>query len=185
MVLWPGGYEYILVKINPDEISGTLEYLKKNWNTFVPEVPFEYSFLDEDLNELYGKEERLGGIFLNFTIFAIVIACLGLFGLTAFTVEQRTKEIGIRKVMGASFQDVIRLLFKTYIILIIAANLIAWTIGYIAMHRWLQDFAYRIHIGAGIFVLTGLISLILIIIAVSSHAVRAALSNPAESLRYE
>ena len=124
-------------------------------------------------------------IFLYFTILAIVIACLGLFGLAAFTAEQRTKEIGVRKVMGASVRDIIKLLSKTYIILIIIANLIAWPIGYFAMHKWLQNFAYRIHIGVGIFLLTALIALIIVLIAVSSQAIKASLSDPVKSLRYE
>jgi len=185
MGFWPGGLDFIFVKIQPDEISGTLEYLEKTWNTFVPEVPFVYSFLDDDLDKLYGKEERLGKIFLYFTILAIVIACLGLFGLAAFTAEQRSKEIGVHKVMGAYFQDIIRLLSKKYIILIIIANLISLPVGFFVMHRWLQNFAYRINIGVGIFLLTALIAIILVIIAVSSQAIKAALADPVKSLRYE
>ncbi len=183
--LWPGGLGFISVKIQPDDIPGTLEFLEKTWNSFAAEVPFKYSFLAEDLDKLYSKEERLGKIFLYFTILAILIACLGLFGLASFTAEQRTKEIGVRKVLGASVQDIIKLLSKTYIILIIIANLIAWPIGYIAMHKWLQNFAYRINFGIGIFLLTGLIALIIVIIAVSSQAIKASLTDPVESLRYE
>ncbi len=185
LVLLPDEGYNISVKIQPNDIPATLEFLEKTWNTFAPDVPFVYSFLEDDLDKLYGKEERLGKIFLYFTILAIVIACVGLFGLAAFTAEQRTKEIGVRKVMGASIQDIIKLLTKTYIILIIIANLIAWPIGYFAMHKWLQNFAYRINIGIGIFLLTGLIALIIVIIAVSSQAIKASLTDPVESLRYE
>ncbi|MFC2081233.1 ABC transporter permease [Bacteroidota bacterium] len=180
-----GGHNFISVKIQPHEIPGTLEFLEKTWNTFAPEVPFVYSFLDDDLDKLYGKEERLGKIFLYFTVLAIVIACLGIYGLAAFTAEQRTKEIGVRKVMGASVQDIIKLLSKKYIILIIIANFIAWPIGYFIMQKWLQNFAYRINIGIGIFLLTGLMAIIIVIIAVSSQAIKASLTDPVESLRYE
>ena len=183
--LWNGGQSLVSVRIQPDDIPATLEFLEKTWNTFAPDLPFLYSFVDDDLDRLYGKEKRLGKIFLFFTTLAIVIACLGLYGLAAFTAEQRSKEIGIRKVMGASFQDIIRLLSKTYIILIIIANLVAWPIGYLAMHKWLQNFAYQINMGVGIFILTALIALIIVIIAVSSQAIKASLTDPVKSLRYE
>ena len=183
--LWNGGQSLVSVRIQPDDIPATLEFLEKTWNTFAPDLPFVYSFVDDDLDRLYGKEKRLSKIFLFFTTLAIVIACLGLYGLAAFTAEQRSKEIGIRKVMGASFQDIIRLLSKTYIILIIIANLVAWPIGYLAMHKWLQNFAYQINMGVGIFILTALIALIIVIIAVSSQAIKASLTDPVKSLRYE
>jgi len=185
LAFYPSGGSNITVKIRSDEISGALEYIEQTWKSFDPDVPFECSFLDDDLDNLYGKEKRLSKIFLYFTILAIVIACLGLFGLVAFTAEQRSKEVGVRKVMGASFRDIIKLLSKSYIILIIIANLVAWPIGYIAMHNWLQNFAYRINIGVGIFLLTGLIALIMVLIAVSSQALRASLTDPVKSLRYE
>jgi len=185
LAFYPSAGFTISVKIQPDDVSGTLEFLENTWKSFTPDVPFAYSFLDEDLEKLYGKEKRLGKIFLYFTILAIVIACLGLFGLAAFTAEQRSKEIGVRKVMGAAVRDILKLLSRTYIILIIIAILVAWPVGYIAMHKWLQDFAYRIDIGAGIFIFTGLIALMIVAIAVSSQAIKASLTDPAESLRYE
>jgi len=185
MAFYPAPGFTISAKIQPDDIPGTLKFIEDTWKSFTPDVPFAYSFLDDDLENLYGKEKRLGKIFLYFTLLAVIIACLGLFGLAAFTTEQRSKEIGVRKVMGASFRDIIRLLSKTYIILILIASLIAWPIAYIAMHRWLQDFAYRVNIGAGIFLLTGLIALIIVAIAVSSQAIKASLTDPVESLRYE
>jgi len=183
--IWPGGLRFISVKIQPFDVPGTLEFFEKTWKEFVPEVPFEYAFLDESLDELYLKERRLIKIFLYFTIIAISIACLGLFGLAAFTTQQRTKEIGVRKVMGASFQDIIKLLSITYSKLLIIGNLIAWSLGYIAMDRWLRNFAYRTNIGVGVFLVTGLLSLILVLIAVSSQTIKVSLTDPADSLRYE
>lgn len=185
MGFWPGGLDYIIVKIQPVDIGGTLEYLKKTWSTFAPDIPFEYSFLDDDLKSLYAKEERLGRIFLYFTLLAIFIASLGLFGLAAFTAQQRSKEIGVRKVMGASIQDIVRLLSRSYIQLIIVANIIAWPIGYMAMYKWLQNFAYRINIGIGIFLVTGIIALVIVVVAVSSQAIKASISDPVKSLQYE
>lgn len=143
--LWPGSLNNISVKIQPYDIPKTLEFLEKTWRTFAPEVPFKYSFLDDALDSQYENEKRLSKIFLYFTILAIVIACLGIYGLSVYTTAQRSKEIGVRKVMGASVRDVIRLLSKTYIILILMANLVAWPIGYLVMHKWLQNFAYRIN----------------------------------------
>jgi len=183
--IWPGGLRYVSVKIQAYDVSETLDFLKKTWKEFIPEEPFEYSFLDEDLDELYIKERRLNKIFLFFTIIAMCIACLGLFGLAAFTSEQRTKEIGVRKGMGASSRDIARLLLKTYIKLLIIGNLISWPLGYIAMNRWLQNFAYRINLGLGIFLIAGLISLFLVLIAVGTQTIKASLTDPAESLRYE
>jgi putative ABC transport system permease protein len=185
MGLWPGGSSFISVKIQPHDVPATLEFLEKTWNTFAPDVPFVYSFLDDDLDNLYGKEERLGKIFLYFTILAIVIACLGIYGLAAYTAEQRTKEIGIRKVMGASVRDIVKNLSGLYLKLLFVAALIAFPVGYYTMNKWLQGFPFRIHIGAELFIYTILITTIIVLSAVSYHSVRAALTDPANTLKYE
>ena len=121
----------------------------------------------------------------DFDGLAILIACLGLFGLATYMGEQRTKEIGIRKVLGASARDVVQLLSKNFLWLLLIGNLVAWPIGYIAMNRWLEDFAFRIDIGAGIFVMTGAVALVLVVISVGGQALRASLANPVDAIRYE
>ena len=175
----------VAVKVKPGDMQGLLAFMEETWNKFVTRRPFEYSFFDEDFNSLYREEERLGKIFTFFTALAIFIACLGIFGLAAFNAEQRTKEIGIRKVVGASVTSIVSLLSIRYIKLIIIANLLAWPIAYFAMNKWLQDFAYHIDLGFVIFGLTGLIALFIVLLSVSSNAFSAARANPVESLKYE
>ena len=135
--------------------------------------------------KLFQAEVRLGKTFGFFAALAIFIACLGLFGLAAFMAEQRTKEIGIRKVLGASARDIVRLLSKNFLWLLLLGNLVAWPIGYFVMQRWLEDFAYRIDIGVSVFFVTGAVTLVLVLISVGGQALRASLANPVESLRYE
>jgi len=141
--------------------------------------------LDDNLNQLYKKEERLSLVLSSFSILAIVIACLGLFGLAAFATEQRTKEIGIRKVLGASVANLVALLSKDFTKLVLIANVIAWPVAYFAMQRWLENFAYRIELGFGTFFLAAALALIIALLTVSYNAIKAALSNPVDSLRYE
>jgi putative ABC transport system permease protein len=148
-------------------------------------APFEYSFFDIELGTLYNKEKKLVQVFTFFTILAILIACLGIYGLAAFTAEQRTKEIGIRKVMGASVRNIVKILSRTYLKLLIIATLIACPVGYIIMNKWLQGFAFRINIGAGIFILTVLITALIVLSSVSYHSAKAALTDPANTLKYE
>jgi putative ABC transport system permease protein len=183
--LKPGVRSGVLVRIGPEDVQETLAFLKQKWEAFVPDRPFEYSFLDEDIDRVYRKEQRLGRIFGTFALLTVFVACLGLFGLAAFTAEQRTKEIGIRKVLGASVSNIVTLLSKEFILLVGLANLIAWPIAYYAMNKWLRDFAYRIDLGAGVFVLGGALALVIALLTVSVQAVKAAMSNPVEALRYE
>jgi len=185
MNLWPTGLGVISIKTFPDKMPQTLTSLRAAWEEVFPEIPFRYSFLDEDFGKLYQFEEKLGRIFSIFAALAIFIACLGLFGLAAYAAEQRVKEIGIRKVLGATVSGLAGLLSKDFLKLIVVANILAWPLAWFAMNRWLEDFAYRIEIGWWVFVLSGGLALLIAILTVSYQAIRAALSNPIEALRYE
>ena len=159
--------------------------LKKRWNEFGAEEPLSYSFLDERFNNTYQSEQKIGmilGIFAGLTIF---VACLGLFGLARFTAEQRTKEIGIRKVLGASVSGVAALLSREFLKLVLIAFIIASPIAWYLMNRWLEDFAYRIDISWWIFAVAAVLAVMITIITVSFQAIKAALANPVHSLRSE
>ncbi len=181
----PNDFLYISARIRSDHISDALDFLKHTWHEFAPNHPFEYFFLDDSFDKLYRAEHKLGRIFGSFSLLAISIACLGLFGLASFATEQRTKEIGIRKVLGASVSGIVLLLSKEFTKLVIVSNLIAWPIAYFAMKDWLENFAYHIHIGVGTFVLGGILALIIALLTVSFQAIKAALANPVDALRYE
>ena len=148
-------------------------------------MPFEYSFLDAIYNEQYQNEERTGRVFTIFTFFAIFVACIGLLGLASFAVERRTKEIGIRKVLGASVQRLILMLSKEFAIWVTVANIIAWPVAYYAMNHWLRNFAYRTNIGVWPFILSALLMLGITGLTVSYHAIKSAMARPIEALRYE
>ncbi len=168
-----------------DRISASLAHIERVWKKFMPDAPFEYQFLDETLENQYRTEIRISRILNTFTILAILLSCLGLLGLTSFMAEQRTKEIGVRKVLGASVTGIVILLSKEFTKWVLLANVIAWPLAYYFMHRWLQEFAYRIPIGLGTFIASGIIALIVALLTVSFLAVKAALANPIKSLRYE
>jgi len=176
---------YIFVKVRPENIVNTLDYLKKAYQKFNPLFPFEYHFLDEQLDRLYDNDGRSLKIFRYFSIIAIFISCLGLFGLAAFAAQMRTKEIGIRKVVGASISNIILMLSKEFLLLVVTANILAWPIAYFAMNKWLQQFVYRIDIGWWIFVLAGIIALTIALFTVIYQSIKAALANPVNSLKYE
>ena len=177
----------ISIKIagNKDNITAALAHLEKTWKTYLPEVPFDYSFLDEKFQQLYQSEERQGTLFTVFSGIAIFIACLGLLGLSSFSISQRIKEIGIRKVLGASTTGLVRLLSVDFLRLIALAALIAFPIAWYAMHNWLSDFAYRIAIQWWVFGLAGLLAAIVALVTISFQALKAALVNPVKSLRSE
>ena len=181
----PGYFSCIAVRIRPGDVAGTLNDIEAKWRKLFPDHPLEYSFLDEDIAALYPSENKLGRIVGYFSLLAIFIACLGLLGLASFATEQRTKEIGIRKVLGASVSSIVLLLSKEFTGLVILANLIAWPVAYFAMKDWLEDFAYRIDVGIGTFVLGGVLALVIALLTVSSQAIKAALANPVDALRYE
>ncbi|MGM0408365.1 MAG: ABC transporter permease [Bacteroidota bacterium] len=175
----------LLVRIDNENISQSIEYLKNEWDKIVPNQPFMYSFLSNDLEMKYRNEKKTGLIFTIFSVLAIFIASLGLLGLASFMAEQRNKEIGIRKVMGASVSKIIQMLSKEIVLLIIISTLIAWPIAFFLMREWLQDFAYKINISFGIFILASVISFLIAMFTIGYRAYAAATANPAESLRDE
>jgi len=147
----PDAYHYFAVKIKAENFLETLDFLEEKWKQVYPNDPFVYSFLDEDFDSQYRTEQLRGNIFISFSILAIFIACLGLFGLAAFTAEQRTNEIGIRKVLGASESGIVFRLSKEFTLWVLLANFIAWPVAFLAMDKWLQNFAYRTGIPMWIF----------------------------------
>jgi len=176
---------YLSVKLSANNIQESIKYLSDKWKEFGQIKPMEYSFFDENFDDTYHAEIQTEKVFSIFAILAIVIACLGLFGLAAFTAEQRTKEIGIRKVLGATISNIVSMLSKEFIILVVVANVIAWPVAYYIMNKWLEDFVYRTDIGIGVFLLAGFMVLLIALITVSFQAIKAATANPVKSLRYE
>jgi putative ABC transport system permease protein len=176
---------FIFIKVAPQNISDTLNDIRETTKAYAPNFPYEYAFLDQGLEDLYQAERKLGKIFSAFAFLAIFISCLGIFGLASFSAERRTKEIGIRKVMGASVSHIVMLLSKEFSRWILLANVMAWPIGWYAMHEWLQNFAYRSSLNPLLFLFAGLLSLIVAAIPVSYQAIKAAVADPIDSLRYE
>jgi putative ABC transport system permease protein len=175
----------IFVKTNGRDASKAIAAAQGMWQKYSPDIPFNYSFVDEDYDSMYKLEQRTGVLFNIFAIVAIIICCLGLFGLAAYTAQVKTKEIGIRKVLGASVSSIIQLLAKDFISLVVIALVIAVPIGWWAMHTWLQDFAYRIDISWWVFLVAGAVAILIAIATVSMHALKAALANPVNSLKEE
>jgi putative ABC transport system permease protein len=178
-------YRYISLTVNTGRLRETLAFIEGVYRKLFPDKLYDYFFLDTDFDRQYRAEEQIARLFSGFTFLGLFIACLGLFGMASFIAEQRTKEIGIRKVMGASVTTIVVMLSKDFTKWVLAANIIAWPLGYIAMHRWLQDFAYRTEPGLWIFLLAGITTAAIALITVSVQAVRAAIANPVNSLRYE
>lgn len=173
------------IKIRGGNIPETLAFVRKTWERFAPEYPFEYSFFDEIFDRAYRVERRLGMMFSAFAGLAVLIACLGLLGLASFAAEQKTKEIGIRKILGASSSGIIVQLSREFMKWVVVANIIAWPIGYFAMSSWLQNFAYRIPLSAWMFFGAALAAFLIAAIVISLQTYRAASANPADSLKYE
>jgi len=188
MILRPliaGEAKFASVKIAGGNIKQTLHSIEKTWKNFTGNQPFEYSFLDDDFNSLYQAEQKLGKIFTIFSILSIVISCSGLFALACYATEQRTKEIGIRKVHGASVLNIIQLVTKEFTRWVVIAVVIASPIAWYVFDKWLQNFAYRVNIRIGIFLIAGIFALIVALLTVSYQSIKAAVANPVESLRYE
>ena len=177
--------DFLNVKLSPGNWEDAIEMMRAKWKAFNPNKPFEFYFLDQELERFYHKEVKISRIFTAFAVLSIIISCLGLFGLSAFTAQQRTKEIGIRKVLGASLGGILKLLSKEYIILIVIANLIAWPLGQYFATKWLAGFAYRISLEADIFLFTFLGALVIALATVSFQSLKAAIANPVKSLRNE
>ncbi len=186
VAMQPGEGFHMFVKHRPGNVADVLSFLKTKWDKFVGAgIPFRYEFIDENIKNWYQTENRVGKIFRYFTILTIFIACLGLFGLASFTAEQRTKEIGIRKILGAKVTGLVILLVKEFTKWILIANIIAWPVAYIVAKNWLERFAYRTGMGLEIFVVSAAVALFIATFTVSYQAIRAATANPADSLRYE
>ena len=177
--------QYVFIKISSNNVPEILGAIRRTTDKFAPAFPFDYEFLDEGIDNLYRSEQRLGRIFGNFAFLAMFISCLGIFGLSAFAVERRTKEIGIRKVLGATTPGIMVLTSREFLKWLVVANIVAWPIAWFAMNKWLQKFAYRTGINPVWFLLAGLLSVSIAFIPVIYHTGRAALSNPVDSLRYE
>ena len=175
----------IIVKVKSKEIAGLLASMKQQWASYNIEEPFSYAFMDELYNKTYAAEQKTGTILNIFAVLTIFVACMGLFGLATYTAEQRSKEIGIRKVLGASVSQVTGMLSKEFIKLVLIGCLIAFPLSWFAMHKWLQDFAYRVDISWWVFVLAAVITLAIALFTVSFKAIKAALANPVKSLRSE
>jgi putative ABC transport system permease protein len=178
-------YNYLIAHAKTNNIGNVLSSVQSTWQRLNPNEPFEYSFLDEDFQKNYEADNRLAMLVKNFTIIAILISCLGLFGLATFSAEQRTKEIGIRKVLGAGMGNIMGLLSKEFLRLVLIAILIASPVAWWIMNRWLQDFAYRTNIGWTVFVITICVALGIAVLTISFQAIKAALANPVKSLRTE
>jgi putative ABC transport system permease protein len=181
----PSKFSFLTLSVNTDSLSATFPFLEEKWRELFPAHPFEYFFLDEDYNIQYRSEERTGKLFAVFTFLGFFIACLGLFGLASFTSQQRTKEIGIRKVLGASVSKIAMVLAMDFTKWIVVASFVAWPIAYWISKKWLEDFAYRINIPVAAFFIASLIAFFIALCTVSYQALKAAVSNPVDVLRYE
>lgn len=175
----------ISVKVSPQNLTGTIAAIESKWKTLIPTRPFNYYFLDEFFDRQYRSEQRFGKLFFNFAVLAILISCLGLLGLASYSTLQRTREIGIRKVLGATVPGIVNMLSKDFLILVVISFFIAAPVSWFFMHKWLQDFAYRTNISWWIFVLSGILAVLIALATISFQAVRAAMSNPVKSLRSE
>jgi putative ABC transport system permease protein len=173
------------VRIKTSNVYPVITQIRNKWQSMVPGQLFDYSFMDDEFNELYAPEQRTGQLFITFAVLAILIGCLGLFGLVTYSAEQRTKEIGIRKALGASVGNIAGMLSKDFLKLVIISWLIAFPVAWYAMNKWLQDFAYRVSISWWVFASAGIFALIIALLTISSKAIRAAVANPAKSLKSE
>jgi len=180
-----GSHSYIFVKIKPHDISGTIAHLKAKTTEFSPHHLFTYTFLDDEFNQQYGNDQRTGKIYQYFTFLAIFVSCLGLLGMASFATAQRTKEIGIRKVLGASVKKIITLISKDFLLLLLISNGIAWPVAYYLIKSMLNNYAYRTDISIWIFVFSGMAALVIALLTICARIIRAAYANPVESLRYE
>jgi len=180
-----GSDSYFFIKTAPGNIQAAIHAVENVWNKFVSDQPFNYNFLDDNFNTLYKNDIKTSRLILIFSVIAVILSAMGLFGLAAFTTEQRTKEIGIRKVLGASVQQITGLLSKDFITLVFIAIVIATPVAWWVMNKWLQEFAYRIKLTAWLFMAAGLLAVIIALLSVSIHAIKAAIANPVRSLRTE
>jgi putative ABC transport system permease protein len=175
----------IMLKVQANNIPSSIEFIEQKWKQYFPQYPVRYFFLDDEFNKQYHKDNTMLVIFSCFSGLTILISCLGLFGLASFTTEQRTKEIGIRKVLGASVSNITYLISRDFILLVLLGIAIATPIAYYALTKWLENYAYHTNLTIGIFIIAGFLALLVAFITVSSQAVKAAITNPTKSLRSE
>ena len=185
MRIEPGGANLVSIKLPAANLPATIASIESKWKTLIPNRPFSYFFLDEFFNEQYRSEERFGNLFLNFAVLAIFISCLGLLGLASYSTIQRTREIGIRKTMGASVANIVSLLSSDFLKLVVLSFLIAMPVAWYFMYKWLQDFSYRSSIAWWVFAVAGIGALCIAVFTISFQAIRAAVMNPVKSLRSE
>jgi len=181
----PGYLKVLSVRTNSLDISNTLTFIQNKWKKVFPDFPFVFSFLDKRMENMYKTEMKLGQSFNYFTAIAILLSCLGLLGLASYMAEKKTKEIGIRKVLGATVPNILLLLTKEFTRFVFLANIIAWPVAYFLMNKWLQNFAYRVNIGLWIFVISAFLALFMALLTISYQSIKAATANPVDSLRYE
>jgi putative ABC transport system permease protein len=185
LTLQPQGFNFIVARITPLEVSATLTHLETIWTEQFPDREFNYYFVDDNFRQQYPEEDKMQTIYLFFGTMAIFVACLGLYGLASFAIAQRTKEIGIRKILGASVPRIALNLSKDFLKLVLLANILAWPLAFYVMNNWLDNFAYRIGLKWWVFLLAGVIALLIALLTISRQALKSALSNPVKSLRYE
>jgi len=178
-------HNYLSIRMLPQNLSGKISYIQKTWQEMVPNYPLDYFFLDASFEQMHAADKKMSELFSVFSILAIFVACMGLFGLAAHTAEQKTKEIGVRKILGASTPSLYLLLSREFLKWVALANLIAWPVAYFAMHKWLQNFAFRVMIGWELFLISGSVALAISLITVSFQSIKATTANPVDSLRYE
>jgi putative ABC transport system permease protein len=176
---------YLSVRFQPENIESTLQLLKKIWFKIDPERPFDYFFIDQAFEEQYTADKLFSKLIIYFTVLAIFIACLGLLGLSSFIATQRTKEIGIRKVLGSSTQNIIILLTREFAKWILIANIIAWPLAYFLLNKWLENFEYKIPVPLFSFIAAGSLAFVIAMLTIAYQSISASLRNPVESLRYE
>ena len=183
--LTPKETYYMVIRIRPDNIPAALTAIKTQWKSFFPDYPFKVTFLEDRLDRLYMTEMSMGKLALVFTVLAIFISCMGLFGLASFMTQQRTNEIGIRKVFGAPVSGIVKLLSREFLKWVLVSNLIAWPIAFLVMNQFLQIYAYRTSIGVWPFLVAGVLALLITGLSVGSHSIKTAKTNPVEAMRYE
>lgn len=185
LVLFHGTGLHLVVRVQPEDIAGTLDFIEGTWSEFFPDFPFAFTFLDDDIDRLYRNEMRIGYFFGVFAMVALILTCLGLFALVSFTVERRMREVGIRKALGASVRRLLALLSGEFVVLALVANVFAWPAAWLIMSRWLENYAYRIEVGWGIFFASGGLALAITLVTIGYHVTRTAYTSPAEVLRSE
>ncbi|MDH5386605.1 MAG: hypothetical protein OEY18_18035, partial [Candidatus Aminicenantes bacterium] len=184
-VQFPYFYNYLIINMRNENIHNTIGFIQDVYRKINPNYPFELHFLDENIDRFYQTERQINRIITYFTMLAVFISCLGLFGLSLFMAEQRIKEIGIRKTLGATVSNIVGLMSKDFLLLVAVSNLISWPASYFIMNKWLQNFVYRIDMGLWIFALAAALALFIALVTISFQTIKAAVANPVDSLRYE